>query len=1414
MKYATTVRTLKPFSPGFVLFAILLLIADNLAAQPARITHVIEKIQKDNTQYLGRDLWFTMAENYVNQVGKYYTLYVTSPNNTTVNIEVTGKGSSKNQIIAGQVFTYNVPLAWEVTSSGVVEQKGIHVWSDDADLTAYLLSRNPSTSDGMLIIPTTGWGTEYVVGAYGSLWEGYGGGLIDFPSEFSIVANQDNTVCKIVPNVDIRVNGMPDHKAGVAFTEVLNKGECIQYQAVLSQDCANYDVTGSVVTTNYPVGIIGASQCPNIPCTNEACDHICEMIPPVRTWAKTYLSVPFDTRVAGDTYLVIATVPGQVITRNKHVYWTATNKYDFNFEPDISDASLWESSAPFFLAQYINSATYEAENGGDPNNTKGDPAMVVINSVEQYVPHIIFQTPDITGPDGFSNYCNIMVDTAAVNTTLFDGAPIGSVRGSSRMPIPYSNYRAYRISQVAPGKHEVISDSGVGVYIYGYGTFDSYAWSGALGLKTFNDPDTIPPVAITSGSCFDALVTMADKHIAPPASQISEMKVDSVYNMQYGPDPSYQIGITTDSTYYHMNVIDITKPAFLQTETHDFAGNRTIVTSTYTPQSDTITPPVNNFGSGNLTVKTSLYFTITNTGTIPFTWQYIKLLLGNQGFTIDSGLVPNSPIPVGGSRIIKVGFQPFVFALKSDTLELSDGCVPMHALLIGTGGAPDFTVTGEDFGCQLVGTTTKLSDVSILNVSKSLITIDTITIDDPVHFGFSAVPPPITNTLPAIIASKTGRKIEFSFTPDKRGLFQTTAHFHSAEIGWKTATLQGSGCAPSASIGKDTSVISECGTPVPFVFTITSTGNVGTRIANVFVTGDTAFMMQPPALTDLFGNKINPGQLPFALDVDQVMLVYLTFTPPPKASGKFQASIFAVSDKGDTTKPFATAEVTAIYRELEAITPTVNIPASVFGSGIQTGSFRYCDTLTDSVMLQNMVPISGPFNKSFSITGYSVGGVAQKLPITLGKNDCVDITVQFDPSVSPVPVQTQDYAVVSNACISPPKATAVSGVSLGSPIILGVDFKPAILSCEARDTIIKVFNPDAVNSPPMTVISIAVTGKDSANFIFKTPASTTLPGLSSLNIPITFVPTPFPGPLPRTYNANIEVTLKTGTGIDTTLIAAISGSANGMSAIISSNFAVQSSQPDENTFLALPINIAFTKNGLLDPVDEFGITQIKLTYSYNNDILDLVLDAKGLPMVSGLPSGWNVDGASKVAAGTLTLILDGSAPLTDAQASAGVLGQLTFAPMLAKIGEKATTVTLAPPVLVTSSGTQVGNCLAISQTGTQFSLIYSCGDSSLAFFLTHGTAPSMIKPVSLNPVSASNGGVVNFQYVTKHEGVVTLSIYDELGREAARVVRAQFHPAGTYEVRADVSKFSSGSYIYRFQLDNHHAISGRLVVAN
>ncbi len=355
----------KNLHPRFILIAtiVVLLASGNLfirsSFSQSRINTIVESLSGNATNGTGREYWFTMAQNYESQSGKYYELFVTSAQATTVNIQVTGGSASKYPITGGQVLKFLVPLAWEMTSSGVIENKGIRVWSNDADLIVNLLSRNPASSDGMLVIPTTGWGKEYVVASYGSLYEGYAGFVFDYPSEFCIVANQDSSVCTITPSCNIRVSGQPNtilHKAGLPFTEKINRGQCVQYKAILPTNADDFDLTGSTITSNNSIGLVGASQCPNIPAEFQYCDHICDMIPPVRTWGKTYQTVPFAHRFGGDTYLVIASKAGQIIYRNGQQYFISNKKYEYYFRPDIADASQWTSNTPFMLAQLYSAS--------------------------------------------------------------------------------------------------------------------------------------------------------------------------------------------------------------------------------------------------------------------------------------------------------------------------------------------------------------------------------------------------------------------------------------------------------------------------------------------------------------------------------------------------------------------------------------------------------------------------------------------------------------------------------------------------------------------------------------------------------------------------------------------------------------------------------------------------------------------------------------------------------------------------------------------------------------------------------------------------------------------------------------------------------------------------------------------------
>jgi hypothetical protein len=758
-------------------------------------THEI--VSSKANQLPGRDFWFTMPKNYESQSGKYYELYITSNRATIVHIQVTGGTASVRAIKALEVYAFKIPLGWEVQTSGVVEDLGIHVWSDDADLNVNLLSRNPATSDGMNIIPVSAWGNKYVVAAYHALYEGFGT-TYDYPSEFSVIAAFDSTLVTIITSADLRKSGLKNdilHAKGDTFSIMLNRGQVVQYMTVLAKNADDYDVTGTVITSNKPIGVVGASQCPNIPPEYPYCDHICEMIPPVSSWGRTYHTHPFYNRKGGDSFLVIGSKSGQNIYLNGVPYATL-NKFTYLFRPDIIDAGTWTSDAPFLLAQYINSTTWVDPITGQDNNGVGDPSMVVINPFEQYTKEVLFQTPTITTGTGFTHYANIFVHKDAVLTTTMDGIPISSYPSISSIAVPFSNYTCFRARSLKSGAHRLKSDEGVGVYVYGYGSYDSYAWNGALGARSISTVDTAAPKVAMQGDCYCARIYVSD--FRPYNTGIASIVVDKSYNMSFALDPTLQLGIVTDSSYYDVCVLAPSDSAFIQVSAYDFAGHRTTVTSRIAARTAaTFTPPSLSIAYAGPSIPNFATFTLKNTTTSPLSLtgsDGLRFTTGAMAFTLVDPDV--SDLPVDASRSFKVQYVASDPLVHYDTLLLGNECSMAKLSLQSTDVGPVASTTGFDMGCIPLGTQ-KEDTIVVTNSAFFEFRITSVFVDDPNHFTVN------TALLPVVLHAGERASFPAVYKANTLDTICTTVHIMTTELGELTAQL--CGCAlPQESVREST----------------------------------------------------------------------------------------------------------------------------------------------------------------------------------------------------------------------------------------------------------------------------------------------------------------------------------------------------------------------------------------------------------------------------------------------------------------------------------------------------------------------------------------------------------------------------------------------------------------------------------
>ncbi|MDP4200281.1 MAG: hypothetical protein Q8902_12020, partial [Bacteroidota bacterium] len=1200
---------------AYALLGLVLLLAMPHAgaqAQNARIHHKIESKHLQAPQ-MGRDLWFTLITNYgPGGSGKYFALYVTSPNVTTVHVQLTSGGTYSIDIQPYKTAAFNIPLQWEMESSGQVEDMGVHVWSTNADICAYVMSHNPYTSDGMYIIPTIGWGTEYVVAAYAALFEGFGSYVFDLPSEFGIVADQDNTRISITPTQDVRVEGsngaccscVMGHQ-GQTFQVVLNRGQSIEFKTTCTTDCDNFDLTGTVIKSNNPIGVEAGSQCPNIPCDFPYCDHVLDYIPPVRTWAKTYYSIPFYQPPGAtlahnaSTFLVIATKAGQVIKRydndrqQDQIYFTASKKYDFYWRNDIDQGSRWSSDQPFLLVQYINSSSYP-----DNVNGQGDPAEVVVPSSDQFTKQVVFQTPiSIGNKTPYTNYVSIIAHYGD-NNVILDGK---SVKNLTRVYID-GIFEGYRAGNVAPGGHVITSDSGVGVYIYGYGFDESYAWTGSFATNSFNSPDTIPPVADTSGQCLQAHVNLSDLLSGGDSvTGIYYIRVDSVNNMGYLLDSSWIEGKAKPKSLYDMTVADPTKPAILIVSVFDQAGNSTTITSTYVPQDARLGPPLQDFGVGNPSNCVMMYDTIVNTQKTPYHFKSISLVLGDQGFSFASDTVkPASPIGIDSVGIVKICFKSIKGSTVFDTLRVDDGCFVKDVILTGTGGQPDFRITGHDWGTQLLGTSsvwdgTKGAAIEIVNTSPNQpIKIDSMWVDDPVHFKPTMDSHWATSTNPVILGGKGIDVVTYTFTttdpPDTAGQYRTMWHALSkqlisgSETGIRSNNLTGLAVTPGRSFYSNIDTTITCASAGNDVLILTDTiaasGTSATTISKV--------IHSSPYFTNFTVTRnngtlvANPSNMQEALNPGDMLFVSMQFDAPLSKDSTFIDTVWAyyVDDRDGTTQLIGgqplILKVHVIYRS-----GVVSNGGVVNFAPVKYQSPVVCQTLTITDTTDEPLDVSGyatnvTYASSFKITG---------LPVTLQPHQSVTVTICFDPSVSFD--AKQDLAVTftsPNSC-TPLTAEITAYTTVGGAAGQGYAAS-GFSACDNPTRTVTVYNlqpKDASGEVADTIAAISF--KSGKNFsVLGNPIGDTVHGQGSLPVQIMFIPDQVGGR--NFYSDTLFVELKSSRSdttvaiyvADTGVTQAVTATAGSGASVIGQTF-------------TLPISFSVNNNGLAEPLANRKISQ-------------------------------------------------------------------------------------------------------------------------------------------------------------------------------------------------------------------------------
>lgn len=471
----------------------------------------------------GKDFWVTFPPNFHNnklspttekKYGDSLYLFIVADvptNGTIVYKDSSGREYTHNFSITNpaEVYTFKVSyynfelvgyndsgLNFSRNQSERVAKQSFHITSDN-EIVVYGHSQAVTTSDAFMIFPTDILGNDYLIMAYSSDTEV--GGTSMTPSQFAVVATEDNTLVQIDAITSTYAHGF-------GLQEVtLNKGEAYLVQANVMGAIYNSDLTGSSVQSSKPIAVFAGHQRATVPVrignSSASRDFLISQMPPIRTWGKNYFITPFVqptdiTNIGTDLFRILAAYNLTEVSINGQVV-AILNKGEF-YEGELTNSAYISANSPILVGQFKKTSQSSAF-----QERSSDPFFVVIPPKEQFMTSYKVMNTQAYQFNNFyyekvytEHYITLVVPASARNEMNLDGT---NVQSNLFQRISNSDYY-YANIPVSEGQHSVSSITEFGIIVYGYGIANSYGYVGGLSFKPH---DFKSPEIISNINCFE-----------------------------------------------------------------------------------------------------------------------------------------------------------------------------------------------------------------------------------------------------------------------------------------------------------------------------------------------------------------------------------------------------------------------------------------------------------------------------------------------------------------------------------------------------------------------------------------------------------------------------------------------------------------------------------------------------------------------------------------------------------------------------------------------------------------------------------------------------------------------------------------------------------------------------------------------
>ncbi|MCK5741375.1 MAG: IgGFc-binding protein, partial [Chlorobi bacterium] len=651
------------------------------------------------------------------------TIYVASNRNEDVLLTIPGKNYSKTlTAVAGGVveFDLTAELACPYTKlpgelplpEQVFVDYGIRIVSD-ANIAVYGMIEYANTSEGFLVPPVSDHGKEFIV----SSWPDSFGGSEEnkYSSYTSIVAAYDKTTVRIEYGGEDWTETAGGKKPGEKSTFNMNEGDVVCIGTVSKHG----DLTGTKITSNYPVAVISGSYCAGIPSGSGNCNVLIEAEIPTNAWSLDYHISKISGSSGKSTLRIFARENATQIFKDGKPFGFISKSGGINGEGWLEYRAFETDSIPFVISGDKPISVTQYNQGSDEEGAESGAFQMLMSTRESYLEEYIFPTPGLNGGSGFdNNYLNLVYEVTELGTIPDDlklgkfedsvvvWEQINAIDSDPGAEFEYSlkdkRYFSKTIKLPGNGIYRVKAKDPFAGYAYGHSAGKSYGFPLGGGYFDLSIPDTVPPNVEWTIDCLGnvsgTVTDMPDDIEYRSNLSMVYMETQSAYNFDF----RYEAFIAgeTRSTTFTLKVIDTQQEGRAVIVFSDRRGNDTTITFEYYPTLFSIHEDEYNFGRLAVGESSVQQFWIVNDSKHKeFELSELNLKYGNQGFEITDSPV-TAIVPPLDSISFRVKFTATERGSFEDSIGVGDTCVFRYAAHIKANvGAPRIAVGSYDFGC-------------------------------------------------------------------------------------------------------------------------------------------------------------------------------------------------------------------------------------------------------------------------------------------------------------------------------------------------------------------------------------------------------------------------------------------------------------------------------------------------------------------------------------------------------------------------------------------------------------------------------------------------------------------------------------------------------------------------------------------